>query len=177
MSGNEFLLRIKELCADQSMLKPNSQVKKVGYNVAFKYTAVQVRALPKRETVGSNDHKMVRCSARLQLPASTATLALLQSTHVIHLASRDTAHLWLIKRNLLTIATPRLPCALPLPRNPRTAAIAQLGMLALLWTLKSFRQTALFFPSVIGLLVVVRLFALPQMFSVKELDELDEAVA
>lgn len=40
-------------------------------------------------------------------------------------------------------------------------------MLALLWTLKSFKKTALFFPSVIGLLIVVRLAALPKMFSPK----------
>lgn len=40
-------------------------------------------------------------------------------------------------------------------------------MLALLWTLKSFKRTALFFPSVIGLLIIVRLFALPKMFSKK----------
>lgn len=40
-------------------------------------------------------------------------------------------------------------------------------MLALLWTLKSFEKTALFFPSVIGLLIVVRLVALPRMFSAK----------
>ncbi|CAM9850208.1 unnamed protein product [Choristocarpus tenellus] len=49
-------------------------------------------------------------------------------------------------------------------------------MLALLWTLKSFKRTALFFPSVIGLLIVVRLFALPKMFTSKELNELDAAV-
>lgn len=42
-------------------------------------------------------------------------------------------------------------------------------MLTLLWTLKSFKRTALFFPSVIGLLIVVRLFALPKMFSSKVL--------
>jgi hypothetical protein len=50
-------------------------------------------------------------------------------------------------------------------------------MLSLLWTLKSFQQTALFFPSVIGLLVLVRLAILPKMFTPKELDELDSAVA
>eukprot|EP00611_Tribonema_gayanum_P032595 TRINITY_DN982_c0_g1_i2.p1 TRINITY_DN982_c0_g1~~TRINITY_DN982_c0_g1_i2.p1 ORF type:complete len:635 (-),score=144.52 TRINITY_DN982_c0_g1_i2:176-2080(-) len=93
MSGNEFLLRIKELCADQSLLKPNSSVKKVGYKTALGYTSVQ------------------------------------------------------------------------------------LGMLGLLWTLKSFRQTALFFPSVIGLLVLVRLAVLPKLFSKDALDELDSAVA
>ena len=40
-------------------------------------------------------------------------------------------------------------------------------MLTLLWTLKSFKRTALFFPSVIGLLILVRLFALPKMFTPK----------
>lgn len=43
----------------------------------------------------------------------------------------------------------------------------QAAMLTLLWTLKSFKRTALFFPSVIGLLIVVRLFALPKMFTPK----------
>jgi hypothetical protein len=55
--------------------------------------------------------------------------------------------------------------------------LLQVGMLSLLWTLKSFQQTALFFPSVIGLLVLVRLAILPKMFTPKELDELDSAVA
>lgn len=41
----------------------------------------------------------------------------------------------------------------------------QTAMLVLLWTLKSFGRTALFFPSVIGLLIIVRLFALPKMFT------------
>eukprot|EP00752_Nemacystus_decipiens_P012195 g10811.t1 len=52
----------------------------------------------------------------------------------------------------------------------------QAAMLTLLWTLKSFKRTALFFPSVIGLLILVRLFALPKMFTPKELSELDAAV-
>ncbi|CAM9579991.1 unnamed protein product [Discosporangium mesarthrocarpum] len=50
------------------------------------------------------------------------------------------------------------------------------AMLSLLWTLKSFKRTALFFPSVIGLLIIVRLMALPKMFTPKELDELDASV-
>lgn len=45
--------------------------------------------------------------------------------------------------------------------------VHQAAMLTLLWTLKSFKRTALFFPSVIGLLIVVRLVALPKMFSSK----------
>lgn len=45
--------------------------------------------------------------------------------------------------------------------------VFQAAMLTLLWTLKSFERTALFFPSVIGLLILVRLFALPKMFTPK----------
>lgn len=37
--------------------------------------------------------------------------------------------------------------------------------MGLLWTLKSFKQTALFFPSVIGLLIIVRLALLPKVFT------------
>ncbi|KAG5188187.1 bicarbonate transporter [Tribonema minus] len=50
-------------------------------------------------------------------------------------------------------------------------------MLALLWTLKSFSQTALLFPSVIGLLVVMRLTVLPKLFSDRSLRLLDPPVA
>mmetsp|Transcript_10836 Transcript_10836/g.16169 ORF Transcript_10836/g.16169 Transcript_10836/m.16169 type:complete len:413 (+) Transcript_10836:17-1255(+) len=93
MTGNDFLGRIKELCMDQTLLKPTSTIKQVGYKTAFSYTLVQAL------------------------------------------------------------------------------------MLALLWTLKSFQKTALFFPSVIGLLVLMRLFLLPKIFSQEALDALDTPVA
>ena len=52
----------------------------------------------------------------------------------------------------------------------------QVSMLALLWTLKSIKRTALFFPSVIGMLIMVRMFVLPKHFSESELKQLDKAV-
>ncbi|CAN0536500.1 unnamed protein product [Ectocarpus sp. 12 AP-2014] len=92
MSGNAFLVRCKEVFVDRKLLRSESDIKKVGFGTAVKYTAVQA------------------------------------------------------------------------------------AMLTLLWTLKSFERTALFFPSVIGLLIVVRLVALPKMFTPKDLSELDAAV-
>jgi len=52
----------------------------------------------------------------------------------------------------------------------------QMGCLAILWGLKSFKPTALFFPSVIGLLVVIRRFALPKLFNEDELAILDKDI-
>ena len=69
-------------------------------------------------------------------------------------------------------ASTLLPGTITISLNPNL----QVGMLSLLWTLKSFKQTALFFPSVIGLLVVVRISVLPKLFSSKELSELDSPV-
>mmetsp|Transcript_14257 Transcript_14257/g.26187 ORF Transcript_14257/g.26187 Transcript_14257/m.26187 type:complete len:207 (+) Transcript_14257:3-623(+) len=45
--------------------------------------------------------------------------------------------------------------------------------LALLWSLKSFKPTAIFFPSVIGGLVLLRKYVLPKVFKPHELDILD----
>eukprot|EP00903_Cladosiphon_okamuranus_P012375 g11598.t1 len=92
MSGNAFLIRVKEMIVDRNLLPSESDYRKVGFGTATKYTAVQA------------------------------------------------------------------------------------VMLTLLWTLKSFKRTALFFPSVIGLLILVRLFALPKMFTPQDLSELDAAV-
>lgn len=46
--------------------------------------------------------------------------------------------------------------------------IVQILCLATLWTFKQNSATAIFFPSVIGLLMVIRSFILPQFFSEKE---------
>ncbi|CAM9100875.1 unnamed protein product [Chrysoparadoxa australica] len=54
--------------------------------------------------------------------------------------------------------------------------LIQIAMLGLLWTLKSFPQTALFFPSVIGVLVILRLWLLPRIFTKEQLTALDKAV-
>eukprot|EP00953_Heterococcus_sp_UTEX-ZZ885_P018259 10197-Heterococcus_DN1.PRE.2 len=83
-------------------------------------------------------------------------------------------------KELVADRTMLTPCSAVTRVGYKTAAsytLVQVGMLSLLWTLKSFQQTALFFPSVIGLLVLVRLAILPKMFTPKELDELDSAVA
>ncbi|CEM37273.1 unnamed protein product [Vitrella brassicaformis CCMP3155] len=64
---------------------------------------------------------------------------------------------------------------------PRSVVIkytaVQLACLAGLFTLKSVRSTALFFPSVIGALMVIRAVVLPRLFSRHELDTLDATVA
>jgi len=51
----------------------------------------------------------------------------------------------------------------------------QAGCLAILWILKSFKPTAMFFPSVIGGLVIIRRKVLPKFFTSKELDVLDSS--
>lgn len=50
----------------------------------------------------------------------------------------------------------------------------QLACLAILWTLKSNPATGMFFPSVIGLLMVVRSYVIPRLFSKEEIQLLDD---
>ena len=50
----------------------------------------------------------------------------------------------------------------------------QVACLAGLWTFKSNPATAIFFPSVIGMLMVIRSFLLPKIFSEDELTELGD---
>jgi hypothetical protein len=52
----------------------------------------------------------------------------------------------------------------------------QAGCLSTLWILKSFKPTALFFPSVIGALVVMRRKVLPRWFSEEDLAVLDSNI-
>lgn len=52
----------------------------------------------------------------------------------------------------------------------------QAGCLSTLWVLKSFKPTALFFPSVIGALVVMRRKFLPKWFTEEELAVLDSNI-
>ena len=47
--------------------------------------------------------------------------------------------------------------------------VVQILCLATLWTFKQNSATAIFFPSVIGMLMLIRSFILPQFFSEKEL--------
>lgn len=42
MSGNAFLIRLREMVTDQSLLPPESDTKRVGYRTALGYTGVQV---------------------------------------------------------------------------------------------------------------------------------------
>jgi hypothetical protein len=58
----------------------------------------------------------------------------------------------------------------------RTALFTGIQMLCLcgLWTFKQNPTTAIFFPSVIGLLMVIRSFVLPKLFSEEELVELGD---
>lgn len=42
MSGNGFLVRLKETLFDRELLPGDSDIKKVGFATASKYTAVQV---------------------------------------------------------------------------------------------------------------------------------------
>jgi hypothetical protein len=71
---------------------------------------------------------------------------------------------------------------------PPTSVVIQLGRrkvaqyigiqavcLATLWALKSFKPTAIFFPSVIGGLVVIRQYLLPKIFNKEELERLDSS--
>jgi hypothetical protein len=50
----------------------------------------------------------------------------------------------------------------------------QLACLAILWTLKSNPATGMFFPSVIGLLMVVRNYVVPKLFKKEEIELLDD---
>jgi hypothetical protein len=51
----------------------------------------------------------------------------------------------------------------------------QIACLYGLWAFKQNAQTAIFFPSVIGLLMVIRAFGLPKIFTETELTELGDA--
>jgi len=53
----------------------------------------------------------------------------------------------------------------------------QVACLAGLWSVKSFNSTALFFPSVIGVLVLIRKFLLPRLFLREDLVVLDQPAA
>ena len=55
--------------------------------------------------------------------------------------------------------------------------MVQIACLAGLWTLKSSKRAALFFPSVIGLLVLIRNKVLPRLFSKEELAILDRSAS
>lgn len=50
----------------------------------------------------------------------------------------------------------------------------QLACLGILWGLKSNPATGMFFPSVIGLLIVTRKYLIPRLFTEKEILVLDE---
>ena len=52
--------------------------------------------------------------------------------------------------------------------------LIQVLCLAGLWTFKECSATAIFFPSVIGMLMVLRIFLLPKIFTFKELAALGE---
>jgi len=54
--------------------------------------------------------------------------------------------------------------------------LVQLLCLGLLWTLKVNKRTSLFFPSVIGTLMVIRSYILPSFFAEKELAVLDSDI-
>jgi hypothetical protein len=58
----------------------------------------------------------------------------------------------------------------------RTAVFTGIQILCLmgLWAFKSNPSTAIFFPSVIGLLMVIRSFVLPKIFTEEELVELGD---
>jgi hypothetical protein len=61
-----------------------------------------------------------------------------------------------------------------LPRAPIAKYLSiQSIMLMLIWGLKSNQKLALFFPSCIALLMITRIFALPKLFTKKELIILD----
>jgi hypothetical protein len=59
------------------------------------------------------------------------------------------------------------------PRIVNAFTAIQFVCLGTLWTLKMIPQTTLFFPAVIGLLMVVRSFLLPRLFSSQALEVLD----
>ena len=53
--------------------------------------------------------------------------------------------------------------------------IIQMFCLMGLWTFKQYPSTAIFFPSVIGMLMVIRSFLLPKVFTDDELTELGDS--
>jgi hypothetical protein len=53
--------------------------------------------------------------------------------------------------------------------------LIQIACLAGVWTFKQNTATAIFFPSVIGLLMLIRSFVLPKLFSEEELTSLGDA--
>ncbi len=71
-----------------------------------------------------------------------------------------------------------LPEDSPFKRLGRTTVnkftAIQVGCLGILWSLKSNPATGMFFPSVIGLLILTRSLIVPRLFSKEEIAELDE---
>ena len=57
-------------------------------------------------------------------------------------------------------------------RKTSIFTITQLACLVGLWTFKQNSSTAIFFPSVIGLRMLVRSYVLPMFFTVEELGDL-----
>jgi hypothetical protein len=53
--------------------------------------------------------------------------------------------------------------------------LIQIFCLAGVWSFKQNTATAIFFPSVIGLLMAIRSFVLPKLFTEKELTDLGDA--
>lgn len=70
-----------------------------------------------------------------------------------------------------------LPEDSPFKRLGRTTVnkftAIQVGCLAVLWTLKSNPATGMFFPSVIGMLILTRILVIPRLFSKEEISVLD----
>ena len=73
----------------------------------------------------------------------------------------------------------KLPASSPIRKLGRETVARYIGLqffcLSVLWSLKSFKPTAIFFPSVIGALVLLRRYVLPKMFSPEDLDVLDSS--
>ncbi len=71
-----------------------------------------------------------------------------------------------------------LPEESPFKRLGRTTVnkftSLQLACLSILWALKSNPATGMFFPSVIGLLILTRSALVPRLFSKEEIAELDD---
>ena len=84
-----------------------------------------------------------------------------------------------LKRMLESVAeAKRLPSEHPVNilgrKKMNIFTIVQISCLATLWMFKQNSATAIFFPSVIGMLMVIRSFVLPQFFSEKELTALGD---
>ena len=61
-------------------------------------------------------------------------------------------------------------------RTPPACCVPQALCLAVLWSLKLSPATALIFPSLIGVLMLVRAKAIPRLFTSRELMLLDTAI-